>query len=126
MHFPKRAIRGVEAIRTHFGKHTIPYTDYLLMTKLEKQKSLRETERAKRPRQFAGVDSRLRFIEARKAEILSRLGLRPSLQMIKDPMPKLRAAPLPIRGGQRSFRERVLFNESIPLHEFPMEASFPA
>jgi len=102
MHFPNRAIRGVKAIRTHFGKFTIPYTDFLMITRLEKQKSLRATERARSLRQFEDVDSRLRFIESTKRDILSRLGLRPSRQMIKDPMPKLRAVPLPIRGGQRS------------------------
>jgi hypothetical protein len=101
MHFPKRAIRGVKAIRTHSGKLMIPYADFLLMTRLEKQKSLRESERAKLPRHFQDVDWRLRFIESTKTAILCRLGLRPSRQMIKDPMPKLRAAPLPIRGAQR-------------------------
>jgi hypothetical protein len=101
MHFPTRAIRGLKAIRTHFGKLVIPYTDFVRMTRLEKQKSLRTTERANLVRQFESVDSRLRFIESTKKNILFRLGLRPSPQMIKDPMSKLKAAPLPIRGRHR-------------------------
>ena len=98
MNLPNKTVRGLKAIRTHFGKLTVPDTDFLFMTRLEKQKSLRETERAKLLKRFEVVDSRLRFIESKKAEILCRLGLRPSRQMIEAPMRKLRAVPPPIPG----------------------------
>ena len=96
-----RTVRGLKAIRTHSGKCdgvTIPYKDFVVITTLEREKSRRETERANLITRFEAVNFRLRYIESKKAEILNRLGKRPSRQLIEDPMSKLRAAPLPIRG----------------------------
>ena len=95
---PQKTIRGFKAIRTNCGKVIIPYRDYLAITTLERQKSLRETERGTLITEIEALVSRLRFIKSKKTEILCRLGMRPSAQVIEDPMPKLRAAPLPIRG----------------------------
>ena len=102
---PKRTIPGLKAIRTHSGKLVIPSADYMMIATLERQKkSLYATERAKLHTRFAAVDSQLRFIEAKKTEILCRLGLRPSRQLIMDPLPKLRMAPLPVRSRGRQSR----------------------
>ena len=73
---PKRTIPGLKAIRTHSGKLVIPSADDMMIATLERQKkSLYATERAKLHTRFAAVDSQLRFIEAKKTEILCRLGL---------------------------------------------------
>ena len=94
---PKKTIPGLKSIRTHSGKLVIPYTEYMMISTLERQKALRATERAKLHKWFTAVDFQLRFIEAQKTEILCRLGLRPSRQLIMDPLTKLRMAPLPVR-----------------------------
>ena len=71
---PNRTVRGLKAIRTHSGKRDriiIPYRDYLVIATLEREKSRRETERAELLTRVKAVNSRLQFIESKKAEILS-------------------------------------------------------
>lgn len=93
-----------KTIRTHFGKLVIPSSDYLVITTLERQKSLRQIERAKLTTQFAAVESRLQFIRSKKTVILCRLAMRPSCRLIENPILKLRAATLPIRAIPKTLR----------------------
>ena len=101
MPLSNRIVRGLKAIHTHSGRPDwaiIPYWDYMVVTTWEKEKSRHEAERANLHTRLEAVNSRLQFIESKKAEVLYRLGERPSRQLIENPLPKLRAALLPIRG----------------------------
>jgi len=98
---PVRVVRGLKAIRTCSGRPDavgIPYRASMVVATLKKEKFRCEAERANLLKRLEAVNSRLRYIESEKAEILHRLGKRPSRQFIENPMPKLISAPLPIRG----------------------------
>jgi len=95
-------VRGLKNIRTRSGTPEgviIPYKAYMVVTTLEMEKFRREAERAKLLTRFEYINSRLQFIESEKAEILRRLNNGPSRQLIDNPRPKLRAAPVPTRAG---------------------------
>jgi hypothetical protein len=77
MAIPKRAIRGVQSIRTNSGKADIfsePYRVFMRISALEMEKARRGKERESAMHRVREIDNRFRKIEKEKAYLLKDIG----------------------------------------------------